>query len=250
MMWEVALVTHPVIRVRPNDIEERFTPDFVIDRNEVKNFVTKRGPIRFNFKGQMVLAAPPLTPCLGSGVQAHRNERAGGSKTQPPIHRIADQPRMWRHLLFDTLYRLGRPVWDTPPPEKLRDAIEGPDALPPGHALDLGCGTGTNVMYLAQHGWQATGIDFSAAAIGKARQQAKGIAGATFIEGDVTKLSHLDISRPINPVIDMGNYHSLPDDAKPTYVAELAITEPGTPLMMWQGIRVGSILIFGGYPYG
>lgn len=146
---------------------------------------------------------------------------------------------MWRHLLFDTLYRLGRPIWDTPPPEELRDAIEGPNAIPPGHALDAGCGTGTNVIYLAQHGWQATGVDFSAAAIRKARTNAHGIAGATFIEGDVTKLSHLDVSTPIDLVIDMGTYHSLPDNAKPTYVAELAdVMEPGTPLMMWQGIRL------------
>ena len=146
---------------------------------------------------------------------------------------------MLRHLLFDTLYRLGRPIWDTPPPEELRDAIEGPNAIPPGHALDVGCGTGTNVIYLAQHGWQATGVDFSAAAIRKARTNAHGVPGANFIEGDVTKLSHLDIGRPIDLVIDMGTYHSLPDNAKPTYVAELAdVMEPGTPLMMWQGIRL------------
>ena len=97
---------------------------------------------------------------------------------------------MWRHLLFDTLYRLGRPIWDTPPPQELCDAIEGPNAMPPGHALDVGCGTGTNVIYLAKHGWQATGIDFSAAAIRKARTDAHGIDGATFIEGDVTLGCH------------------------------------------------------------
>jgi SAM-dependent methyltransferase len=151
---------------------------------------------------------------------------------------------MWRRLLFDTLYRLGRPVWDTPPPEELREAIEGPTAMPPGHALDVGCGSGANVIYLAQQGWQATGVDFSAAAIRKARADARGIANATFIEGDVTRLSHLGISAPINLVIDMGTYHALPDHAKPAYVAELAaVVAPGTPLMMWEGIglRPGEI---------
>jgi SAM-dependent methyltransferase len=67
---------------------------------------------------------------------------------------------MWRRLMIDTLYRLGRPPWDTPPPAELREAVEGPDALAPGHALDVGCGTGANVIYLATHGWQATGVDF------------------------------------------------------------------------------------------
>ena len=56
----------------------------------------------------------------------------------------------WRQTMFDVQYRLGRPIWDTPPPDQLRDAIEGPDRLPAGHALDVGCGTGTNVTYLAQ----------------------------------------------------------------------------------------------------
>jgi hypothetical protein len=47
------------------------------------------------------------------------------------------------------------------------------------------------------------------------------------------------ISRPITLVIDMRTYHSLPDNAKPTYVDELAaVMEPATPLMTWQGIRI------------
>ena len=87
--------------------------------------------------------------------------------------------------------------------------------MPPGHALHVGCGTSPNVASLAQHGWQATGVDFSAAAIRKARRQANGIDGATFIEGDVTKLSRLPISRPITLVIGMGTYHSLPDNPSP-----------------------------------
>lgn len=70
---------------------------------------------------------------------------------------------MWRKLLIDSIYRLGTPPWDTPPPSELRDAIEGIGALPPGNALDVGCGTGANVIYLARNGWQATGIEDSKA---------------------------------------------------------------------------------------
>lgn len=141
--------------------------------------------------------------------------------------------------MFDMLYRLGRPLWDAPPPDKLREAIEGEDALSPGHALDVGCGTGTNVIYMAEHGWQATGVDFSATAIQRARHGAEGIAGAVFLEGDATELSQLDIGKPIDLVLDMGCYHSLPAAAKPTYVAELAtVMEAGTLLMMWEGIHI------------
>ena len=151
---------------------------------------------------------------------------------------------MWRRLLIDTIYRIGKPPWETPPPAELMSAIEGPDALPRGHALDVGCGTGANVIYLATHGWRATGVDFSPVAIRQARHAARAVPDARFIEGDATKLTQLDITRPIDLVIDMGGYHSLPHDAKRQYVAELsALLEPGTPLLMWQGIglRPGEI---------
>lgn len=146
---------------------------------------------------------------------------------------------MSRRVLFDALYRLGRPVWDTPPPDELRQVIEGPGALRPGHALDVGCGTGTNVIYLAGHGWQATGVDFSAAAISTARRRADGITGARFIRGDATKLTEIGLRGRIDLALDMGTFHSLPDAGKPEYVKELAaLLTPGTPLLMWQGIRI------------
>lgn len=149
---------------------------------------------------------------------------------------------MSRRLLFDSLYRLGRPLWDTPPPDELQQSIEGDTgALRPGRALDVGCGTGTNVMYLARNGWQATGVDFSAAAIAAARRRAEGLPGACFIHGDATKLTELGISPPIDLALDMGTFHSLPDKDKPRYVSELAaLLTAGTPLMMWQGIRLKS----------
>ena len=145
----------------------------------------------------------------------------------------------WRRLMADTMYRIGRPPWDTPPPEPLRELIEGPDALPPGAALDIGCGSGTNVIYLAQHGWRATGIDFSPTAINQARRAAHGIDAATFLVGDATKLSTLPIAQPITLVLDMGCYHTLPEDARKTYVGELAaVMTSGTPLVMWEGFGV------------
>jgi SAM-dependent methyltransferase len=44
--------------------------------------------------------------------------------------------------------------------------------LPPGRALDLACGEGRNAVWLAEQGWQVTGVDFSDVAIGKAEQLA------------------------------------------------------------------------------
>lgn len=144
-----------------------------------------------------------------------------------------------RRVLFDTLYRLRLPIWDTPPPQELRQLVEGPDALPAGHALDVGCGSGINAIFLARQGWQVTAVDFSGAAIATARRAARAVGGATFLEGDVTKLSQLPIDKPIDLVLDMGCYHSLPEGAKVSYVRELAaVMTAGTPLVMWQGVRI------------
>ncbi|WP_258934322.1 methyltransferase domain-containing protein [Nesterenkonia pannonica] len=43
----------------------------------------------------------------------------------------------------------------------------------PGRALDLGCGEGGDVLWLAQRGWRATGIDISATAVARAEAHAE-----------------------------------------------------------------------------
>lgn len=45
--------------------------------------------------------------------------------------------------------------------------------LTPGTSLDIGCGEGGDVLWLASHGWQATGLDISPTAISRARDDAK-----------------------------------------------------------------------------
>lgn len=42
----------------------------------------------------------------------------------------------------------------------------------PGNGLDIGCGAGRDLVYLAMHGWQMTGIDYIPAALQRARQLA------------------------------------------------------------------------------
>lgn len=47
------------------------------------------------------------------------------------------------------------------------------EKLLPGTALDLGCGVGVNSIYLAEQGWQVTGVDWAEAAIKQARARAR-----------------------------------------------------------------------------
>jgi len=54
--------------------------------------------------------------------------------------------------------------------------------LTPGAAIDLGCGEGGDVLWLAEQGWTALGLDISATAVGRARDEAaaRGLDGASF----------------------------------------------------------------------
>ena len=66
---------------------------------------------------------------------------------------------VWRRVLYNLMYRFGTPRWDTNiTPPAVVAVIEGGAAFPPGRARVLGCGTGTNVIYLAQHSWVVIGV--------------------------------------------------------------------------------------------
>ncbi len=53
-----------------------------------------------------------------------------------------------------------------PNPHLIAEAGE----LPPGRALDAGCGEGADALWLAAHGWQVTAVDIAEAALARARQ--------------------------------------------------------------------------------
>src|SRR5438045_64472 len=48
-------------------------------------------------------------------------------------------------------------------------------ALAPGRALDLGCGSGRNAIWLAGRGWSVTAVDFSDEALALARRREPGV---------------------------------------------------------------------------
>ena len=47
------------------------------------------------------------------------------------------------------------------------------ESLPPGRALDLGCGEGADAMWLAERGWQVTAVDISQTALDRATADAR-----------------------------------------------------------------------------
>lgn len=61
-------------------------------------------------------------------------------------------------------------VWSIEPNRFVVVEVTG---LQTGRALDLGCGEGRNAVWLAEQGWQVTGVDFSETGLQKARELAR-----------------------------------------------------------------------------
>jgi len=60
--------------------------------------------------------------------------------------------------------------------------------LPPGRALDVGCGEGADARWLAQRGWQVTAVDISKTALDRAAATDPDVAGrVTWTAMDLTR---------------------------------------------------------------
>lgn len=88
---------------------------------------------------------------------------------------------------WDERYGGAELVWSAGPNQFLVEEVPGP-APGGGRALDLACGEGRNAIWLAEQGWQVTGVDFSAAGLEKAARlaRARGVDVA-WIRADVTR---------------------------------------------------------------
>lgn len=138
-------------------------------------------------------------------------------------------------LRYRALYRVGFTPWDQDHvPSELSALVESPSALAPGRALDIGCGTGTQAVYLAQRGWQVTGVDAIERALAQARLKADA-AGVNvhWVTGDVTALSSLGLEDGFALVHDRGCFHDLADHARDGYVEGVSsLAAPGATMLL------------------
>ncbi|MFD0020149.1 class I SAM-dependent methyltransferase [Streptomyces sp. NPDC058382] len=146
-----------------------------------------------------------------------------------------DQEAAVRRSLED-YYMDGEPPWDSgvTPPE-LENLVEGEDALAPGRVLELDCGTGTNAVYLARHGWRVAAVDLVARAAKQAREKADAAGvDVAVLCGDATRLDELGLPGPYDLFFDLSCYCGIPPHRRDAYAAGLTTrAAPDARLLMF-----------------
>lgn len=140
-----------------------------------------------------------------------------------------------RRAMFIERYGAQNIPWDTgiTPPE----IIQIVQTLSSGCALDLGCGTGTNLRFLLEQGWQVDGVDFVSQAVAQAQTKLADFPAETWSVycHDVTQLKEINSLRsPYDLVIDIGCGHGLSLDEAAQYGADIAaLMRPGATWMLY-----------------
>jgi cyclopropane fatty-acyl-phospholipid synthase-like methyltransferase len=135
-------------------------------------------------------------------------------------------------LLYHIIYQYSSAPWDNGPRSDLVDLVES-GRLQPGKAIDLGCGTGSNCIYLAQQGFQVTGVDYTPAAIEIAQDRAQN-AGVKvdFLFDDLTNLKH--VSGTYDLLVDYGTLDDLRPKGRDLYMQNvLPLASPGSKFLLY-----------------
>jgi SAM-dependent methyltransferase len=120
---------------------------------------------------------------------------------------------------FRQAYKEGFAPWDIGKPDF--NLVQTVTTLPiaPCRALEVGCGTGDNAIWLAQHGFDVVGVDASDIAIEKAEEKAATAkATCTFAVLDFLR-SHVEAA-PLGLAFDRGCFHVFDSDEDRTKFAE------------------------------
>ena len=132
------------------------------------------------------------------------------------------------------MYMLGFAPWERRNvPELWRPLFEGPNAMEPGRALDIGCGSGRDAVHLAGRGWQVTAVEFVDKALARARERAaeEGV-DVHWVRGDVGKLGRLGLEPGYSLLYDFGCIQGLSDSARRGAAAGLTeLAAPGARLL-------------------
>lgn len=135
---------------------------------------------------------------------------------------------------YDLMYRVGAP-WEIGPRSELVELVTS-GRLTPGRAIDLGCGSGENAIFLAEHGFEVTGVDFSPVAHAKARRAAtaSGIRNGAFRQGDLTAAAIDGVFGRYDLLVDYGTLDDLGGHRRRAMAATVhRLSGPGSAFLLW-----------------
>jgi SAM-dependent methyltransferase len=136
-----------------------------------------------------------------------------------------------RRGYWDDLFRKGQIRFNTEASKLLQYAIA---ERKPGRAIDLGMGEGRNAVFLASKGWEVTGVDFSEAAVQKAK--ARAAAARVSINAIVEDLDQFELGREKWDLIALFYMHAWFHESGRNVARLLA-----------EGLKPGGLLVIEGY---
>ncbi|MCH6159353.1 class I SAM-dependent methyltransferase [Streptomyces marispadix] len=144
-----------------------------------------------------------------------------------------------KRWMYDVLYRVGAP-WEGGVRENLVELVKENRISPTEQkrVLDLGCGSGTCSVYLAEQGFDdVTGVDFTPVALRKARKAAAA-AGVTdrvrFVKGNLTRPSIPGVEGTYDLLLDFGTLDDLTGQDRLDMAANFKrFSHPGSMVVLW-----------------
>jgi SAM-dependent methyltransferase len=135
---------------------------------------------------------------------------------------------------WEERYRSGDTPWNTGRPSSELQRVITEENIRPCRAIELGCGSGTNAVWLAQQGFVVTAVDLSPLAISRARERAAAEgAEVRFLCADVLNPPDLGI---YDFFFDRGCYHVVRRIEVQSYLRTLKlVTHPGTVGLVLAG---------------
>jgi SAM-dependent methyltransferase len=132
------------------------------------------------------------------------------------------------HPSWNESYASGQLPWDTGQPEPLLVEFVSSGAVTPSPALEIGAGTGTNAIWMAERGFDVLGVDVSPLAIERSNAKMEGRAlRCRFAACDFLAASPPD--GPFQFVFDRGCFHVFDEpDERQRFAAQVAaVLAPG-----------------------
>jgi SAM-dependent methyltransferase len=154
-----------------------------------------------------------------------RSESRPRAPTRPSQE--VDWPQLYATIPYNRL------PWYSPEPGRwLVEAVSHGWVRPPGPILDIGCGAGSNALWLSRHGFRVTGIDLAPVAITVAQRRASSAkSSAVFVQGSILSTPRRDGA--FGSALDSGCFHSLPIADRTRYGEEVArLIRPGGALLI------------------